>query len=294
MRNIFLPLLLSLSLLLFKNNAQAQGIVAGVYDAGDVYTDLVPDSVQFAVAAHLSPFPNYDFPIDVDLDGIPDLKISSSGGGGLGGGAAGCGVIPLTQYAQIAAYHDTFQICCPTNVDVLMTARLEFQYTVSEASEYHHDPATIWSDGYGNTTSPIINEWCNIGERYIGFRLCYPFDTLYGWIRVNALNSSNFAFFIKDYACNLNTSNINSPKDITGALLFPNPFGNELKLNISLSYPVQLIVFSTEGKKVIDKTFQEQTSFTTDFLAAGIYYYEMKDNKNAVRRGKLVRQNVKK
>jgi hypothetical protein len=263
--------------------------IAGTFTNSDVYTDLIPDSIQNASAApHASSF--YEFLIDLDLNGQPDLKISSGGGGGLGGGSVSCHIYPLGSYAQIASHYDTFQICCPSDVIVLVATQFELQDSINEGIEYHSDDASIYSYAWGAASSPWIPEWCNIGERYIGFRLCYSFDTLYGWIRINATDTNDFRIEIMDFACNQNTSAIIPIEDIQGVPLFPNPFMNELQLNISLAYPVKLTVFSFEGKLVIDKTFNSSAILNTDFLAAGMYHYQLKESGKEFIRGKLIKR----
>jgi len=296
MRNILLTLILCLGYLL-SSNAQSQFIVAGSYSPGDVYTDLIPDSVQIAMAVHLSPYPTYYFNIDLDSNGIEDVEITSGGNGGLGGGSGGSGIDPLQPNVELVAYYDTFQICCPTDVMRLVADSICLNDTISEQLTFVNDFAYFWSYGYGGASTPYIPVWRNIGVHFIGFRIFYSQDTLYGWIRVNTIspNPSEFYLHIMDFACNRNPSTgIIQPGTKSDVIIYPNPCVNELQLNSSSSFPVQLIVYSVDGKKVMDKTFIDKTTFAADFLPAGIYYYEMTDNKNEVRRGKLIKQNAKK
>src|SRR6185437_1801496 len=78
----------------------AQFIIAGSV-GNNYYYDVNPDVVLKALNVHLSSYPTDSLKLDVDSDGVFDFKMQSYGGGGLGGGAGGCVITPLTSYAFV-------------------------------------------------------------------------------------------------------------------------------------------------------------------------------------------------
>jgi len=51
--------------------------------------------------------------IDIDDDGVLDFRISTYGGGGLGGGSGSCNISSFDSHASIASFIDTVTCCCP-------------------------------------------------------------------------------------------------------------------------------------------------------------------------------------
>jgi hypothetical protein len=274
--------------------AKAQYIVAGMYSTDDIYVDIDPDSMQEAVASHWWFESDYEFPIDLDSNGIDDVSFISGGGGGLAQGSAGGTIHKLHSNVEFIAYYDTFVVCCPMDVVTLVADSLNMGDTISSEDNFFESNAEIWSDAYGPSTTPIIENWEDIGIHFIGFRLCYSFDTSYGWIKINVIADTTTKMYIMEYACNRNASSGISSLNPPQYSIYPNPFFNELYVNVLPSSGVRLTIYDAAGKKIIEKSIQGFATIKTDFLFQGIYFYELVGSSGVVRRGKLIRKQTAK
>ncbi|CAN5689845.1 hypothetical protein BH11BAC1_BH11BAC1_25920 [soil metagenome] len=276
-----------LFLFVVGNHAKAQSIIAGMHTPNEVYVDFVPDSIQMAVAAHVYN-PGYNLSLDIDSDGTDDVIINSSGGGGLGGGSASCTLYPIRPNVEIAAYLDTFQICCPMDVYRFVATGFNIGDSISDQNDFVSDNIFIWSDSYGMSSSPYIANWLNTGVRCVGLRICYSFDTLYCWIRINVTYSTYFQVEIMDFACNRNSSiGISTPGFPLPYAFYPRPFSNELFIDIADASEHNIVLYNVEGKKIFQDKIIGQRRINTESLSSGIYFYELSKNDLIVGRGKI-------
>jgi len=274
---------------LAMNTAVTQNIIAGSHSGNDTYDDFVPDSLLQAMNSHLSPYPGETMRIDMDHDGMNDFRVSTFGGGSLNGGTGGCIIFSLTGFASVVAHLDTSQGCCPSQYIDYLADTLVSGDLISSAMEFDSSYAYLWSTSYGWSMAPIINEWNNIGEHFIGVSLRYPYDTLYGWIRVEAIMSGGlFTLAVKDYACNKNTHiGIPSIQAFSGLTIYPNPFINELQINTGNQEACEIRFFDLYSKTVLFQKFRGSAILKTPALAKGIYFFELRSDNRVIRTGKL-------
>ncbi len=269
---------------------EAQFILAGTVSGKDTYFDIVPDSALEALNVHLSPYPGETIKLDVDSDGIQDYQIDTYGGGGLGGGTGGCVIVPLGAHASVASHMDTSAGCCPAQYIAQLVDTLVMGDTISNALSFYSGTNYLWSTTYGMAQAPIISEWNDIGEHYIGIRLNYPQDTLYGWIRVEATNSGIFILTVKDMACNKNqhigiTEIYNSQK----LIIAPNPFSDQITVLCSDCSDALFVLYNFVSGKTLEKKITKSFLLNTEQLAKGIYLYEVRNINGVIKKGKAVK-----
>jgi hypothetical protein len=72
--------------------------------------------------------------------------------------------------------------------------------------------------------------------------------------------------------------------------IFPNPFSNTLRVEVSGSGTHELRVYNLLSQKLIQESFMQRKTVSTESLCAGIYYYEIHSAGQLLRSGKLVKQ----
>ncbi len=90
-----------------------------------------------------------------------------------------------------------------------------------------------------------------------------------------------------------------SPLTVTGYLeseykylfyLYPNPFSTQLTFSLADNEPTTVLLYNFLGQQVLQQTFTNSTTVNTAQLADGIYFYELRSNKGALKTGRVVKQ----
>lgn len=111
-------------------------------------------------------------------------------------------------------------------------------------------------------------------------------NPVYGYGNLNALAAVEQALLY---------TSIEEPTAQQPLEIFPNPFANQIEINITnLEERAELQVFSGEGRVILQRTFEPQAfifdKITTSELPEGIYFYRL-NGKNTRQSGKLVKIN---
>ena len=72
--------------------------------------------------------------------------------------------------------------------------------------------------------------------------------------------------------------------------LFPNPFHNNLNINLKDDAPAELIIYDITGRKILQSVFTRAATINTDHLAAGIYIYKVSNAGGVATEGKIIKQ----
>jgi len=275
-----LNLLIFIFVLLFYSISEiyAQYIIAGEVSANDFYKDIEPDLYFYAVATHHGP-PTTLYEIDVDFDGIYDFRIKSYGDGGLMAGSGACTITGLHSAAFVVGFTDTLNNI-PSLVDTI-----NFGDTIC-ASNLYISFARFWSASYGPVYSGAsISHWKNT-EHYIGFKLTYPNDTLYGWIRAQEMSmaSNSTQFYVKDFACNIRTL-----ANKTNGIVYPTLFRDVLNLLVPNLDESEILIIDAYGHILYQKKFFYVLKINTENLAHGMYYYKLTNAGKTINKGKIVK-----
>ncbi len=70
----------------------------------------------------------------------------------------------------------------------------------------------------------------------------------------------------------------------------PNPFSTQLTFSLADNDQTTISLYNFLGQQVLQQTFTNSTTINTDQLADGIYFYELRSDKGALKTGKLVKQ----
>ena len=72
--------------------------------------------------------------------------------------------------------------------------------------------------------------------------------------------------------------------------IFPNPFSEEITVNLSDPIDTKFILYNYLTEKVIERNITESTSINTGDIANGVYFYILQNAKNYQKSGKLIKQ----
>ena len=83
---------------------------------------------------------------------------------------------------------------------------------------------------------------------------------------------------------------ITDPSLNVEAIVYPNPFSTQLTFALSYNEPTTLVLYDYLGQQVLQKSITNSTTINTEQLADGIYFYELRNDKGAVKNGKVLKQ----
>ena len=70
----------------------------------------------------------------------------------------------------------------------------------------------------------------------------------------------------------------------------PNPFGNNLNLKFGDNEVAELILYDITTRKILQQKFTKSISLNTEYLAKGIYIYELRNSQGVMLTGKVVKE----
>mgnify|MGYP003348794473 CR=1 FL=1 len=211
------------------------------------------DSVDFQ---YRHPIPTSDsLLIDADGDGVNDFRFFGFGGGGLGGGEIVLIFNGLDSSRSVVAHIDSFPGCCPANYAAIFPDTIESGELIDENRNFK-SYATIYEQTFGGLYGPYVSEWMSIGDHFIGFRIQYPFDTLFGWVRLEV--TSGPYGVVKEFACNKNTHIGFEDRTIDLPLIYPNPFNTRLILKKETSKTTEFRICDQTGRLIYSALFSNR------------------------------------
>ena len=71
--------------------------------------------------------------------------------------------------------------------------------------------------------------------------------------------------------------------------VYPNPFSHQFKLEISDNELTTVSLFDFLGRQILQQKFSQRTTINTEYLADGIYFYELRNNKKIIKSGKVIK-----
>ncbi len=118
---------------------------------------------------------------------------------------------------------------------------------------------------------------------HLDFRLRFGFT--------NSGYGTNPAFAIDNLKITGNSSSvgISSISSNEDLMIYPNPFSDQLTINMNNNSSSELTIYDVTSRKLIQQYFVNSLVINTDELAKGLYLYEVKTNSRIVRKGKLTK-----
>ena len=134
----------------------------------------------------------------------------------------------------------------------------------------------------GTNNADLSNNcWCSSDSTYIRSTIYDGYlNTSYGLI-----NFLPFTTNCHELEINEITENNNSP-----ALVFPNPFGNEIEIISVKNESTEIKIFDVSGRLIIDNKFINSNIINTEVLPKGVYFYHLETEKGYYKKGKLVKR----
>lgn len=96
-------------------------------------------------------------------------------------------------------------------------------------------------------------------------------------------------FFVDDVSLTECTTGLNDLIE-NNISLYPNPFSNQLAFTLANNETTTVSLYNLFGQQVLHQTFTNSTTLNTEQLVSGIYFYELRDSKGAVKTGKVVKE----
>ncbi|MBP7463821.1 MAG: T9SS type A sorting domain-containing protein [Bacteroidales bacterium] len=279
--------------------AQNNLIVCGKIDTEwDIFTDIQPDTIIFPIAVGSGSYENYY--IDMDGNQISDYKIESTIVNS-GGGSENIIIASLQLDSKIAYFikHDSVpDIFSPENpmpwipVDYTVGQVFNFGDTIDDRRDFiealNENDAVLISLNTGSPFYEIIDDWLNIGEKYIGISMQVNDVTLYGWILVEVTNYARV--IVKEFACNKNPYIGISPNTAAKAFeIYPNPASNEVLIKLNgenAGKTATFTLYDLSGKKLLlVADIPQNGHIALPALAKGLYIAEIEvDGQREIRK----------
>jgi hypothetical protein len=86
------------------------------------------------------------------------------------------------------------------------------------------------------------------------------------------------------------TTDVEKIQDGSSINITPNPFFTQLTITHSTTEPTSIILSNICAQQILQQTFINSTTINTEHLADGIYFYELRNEKGMVRKGKVIKQ----
>lgn len=265
----------------FPGKLNSQNMILAGQTEGEYihYTDYEPDSM-----AVLTEYIDH-FDLDIDLDQIPDVGFYVK---------ANDNIVWIRFWSYIKIYND--------NVEV---ARTSGNYALELSYGDIIDNNTSWTGdslsslvfmGYYEGYEPPYDTSFYYGEfesGYVGFKIENPWETYYGWINLDVesgpgvaeVTAMSSAFYSVTIGLNeyLLTNEI--------LKIFPNPCQDKFTIQISeMNGDIcRFHIFDINGRKIADgKITGQSTEIDVSDINPGVYFVEVQDGSNTIRRKKLI------
>jgi Secretion system C-terminal sorting domain len=72
--------------------------------------------------------------------------------------------------------------------------------------------------------------------------------------------------------------------------IYPNPFNNELNVKVNENGKYQITLYDIASRKLLQQTFTNKTTISTEQLAKGIYLYQVRNENGINMNGKVIKQ----
>jgi len=240
--------------------AQNNFIVCGKPNVeNDIFTDIADTLIYpiFSGGAGGS----CNFYIDLDENGQSDLKIVATAYTSPGTTASFIKLkannnqteiafrdTQIDSFPQIGGSGEIFWTYFYTSIPNIFS----YNDTIDQRYTYYDSIFYLGKDSHG-FVDIVVDDWLNIGEKYIGVSMQVNDVTLYGWILVEV--TDYFSVIVKEFACNKNPYIGIAPSATTQALeLYPNPAKNEvyIKLNgVNAGKTATFTLYDLSGKKLL-------------------------------------------
>lgn len=278
-------------------NIYGQFIISGIQGPTDYLYNINPDQIIYAPIISF-PSDNIDSSlIDINNDNIYDFKIKAERhDGGNWNNYISCSIHPLDNNQISIASFDTCFANNPSTT-ILYQVPIAKLYAIGDTinkDNYWIDSTTYlaynrWSATIPNNFGYSCTDLVLSNSGYLGVKVIIPNDTLYGWIKIQAIASNTVV--VEEYACNIFSTGLESLEGSYVASIFSNPFSMQSVLQFdNYINNASLIIYNSLGQQV--KTMKNisgrKVVITRDYLSSGIYFLKLKFADNKIVTNKLI------
>jgi len=75
----------------------------------------------------------------------------------------------------------------------------------------------------------------------------------------------------------------------SGVMVYPNPAAGVLNVVVNRPGSVQFTLNDISGRSLLRETFVRRISVNLEPLSSGIYFYELRDGRGLIKKGKIVK-----
>ena len=288
MKNVYLICSLVLSLFMGMTiDSYSQYYLAGQYNAGSYFFNLIPDSTIVGPNNHGPGPPPASYRIDIDGNGVDDFYLQSYGEWANGFGNSHIVIKSYALNNQIAFGHnDTCHTPNSTYFLCAIAKSFNKDDTINTSPVWSNDLYLTYSGWALMAFSCTHNGFISDSRgNYIGVRIIKPSDTIYGWIKIT--NVDFLSFTVQEFACDHNSSGINEKSDIVK--IYPIPTNG--KISIETTIPdFDYTVYNQYGVEIVARKHNPRKSQIDLFNKAnGVYFVKIIKDKNVIMR-KIIKQ----
>lgn len=271
-RNIIAIILCIVAL---NGKAQNNYIIAGQH--GGIYYDIVPDTLL----PPSEPYPGSDpsYSIDINQDGINDIKIDH---GSYGGETFETGYVGVTALDSNTSFSYNGQHTTGNCGNVSLLEAFYAGDTIQNTTSYIPSGYVTYNyefnPPFGAGACNSGGNWGATGDAYIGIKYQTNTSITYGWIKVNL--SGNI--LIKEYSLDGFATGI---KQMTGnneqIKFYPNPVIGNLWVSITGSHNSiqEISLYDILGNQVVST---KEKNIDVSTLKNGVYFVRVQTNNELV------------
>ncbi len=86
------------------------------------------------------------------------------------------------------------------------------------------------------------------------------------------------------------TNGINTNTIGQALQIFPNPFSNQITLELSTNEQLTVILYEFSSRKLLQQSFTNTTTINTEQLIKGMYLYEVRNKNGIIKNGKIIKE----
>lgn len=264
--NNFLPKLICVIFFLscYFHNSNAQPFQAGIITPNITYLDIVPDTI---IPASWNYFANFD--IDIDSDGIKDIRFQNENGHGV---SHSSNIYKIISLANVQFF---------SIVDSIIADTIGLGSTIDNSLYWNSNSFLyLYSDIYHYPSFHYTIGVCTQPNIYISFRKINSNDTLLGWFNIDMITP----FRIKSFGTNKNPQDsIPTPQNVEFSLS-PNPSNDiiVIKSNSNATNYVDLSLYNSIGQRVLKEniSFMNEYIINTHPFPNGIFFVVLKTDED--------------
>lgn len=177
----------------------------------------------------------------------------------------------------VGHYNQWVKIVSVDTVTINGFSRKRFEY---DAPSFTSEFSWIVIEGIGH----MIDMFPTYDNQLFGPLRCYQ-DNVVGLYKSEYYYGSTW-----NQDCDQIITGIDEPFDSKKVIVFPNPFADQVTFSLAINGQTIIFLYDFLGQQVLQQAFTTTTTINTEKLADGIYFYELRNDKGAVKNGKVLKQ----